>query len=156
MNLSRIDVLAGNLVFDLRPMTVADIPDTLQLWRGMKGITLFASDSVEGITDYLTRNAGLSVVAHLDSELVGACMAGHDGRRGYLHHVAVVPNCRLRGIGRAMVKWCLDKLTAEGIGRCHILVDVDNIEGLEFWKRLGWEVRPQVHLMSFTTNPERA
>jgi ribosomal protein S18 acetylase RimI-like enzyme len=137
-------------------MTVADIPEALGLWRGIEGITLFASDSVEGITQYLARNPGLSVTAWLDGELVGACMAGHDGRRGYLHHVAVVPGCRLRGIGRAMVQWCLAKLTAAGIGRCHILVDVDNVEGLEFWKHLGWEVRPQVHLMSFTTNPERA
>jgi ribosomal protein S18 acetylase RimI-like enzyme len=143
-------------VLDLRPMTVADIPEALRLWTGMKGITLFASDSVEGITQYLHRNPNLSVVAHLDGELVGASMAGHDGRRGYLHHTAVIPGCRLRGIGRAMVEWCLARLTAEGIGRCHILVDVDNIEGLEFWKRLGWEVRPQVHLLSFTTNPERA
>jgi len=86
-------------------MTVADIPDALSMWNDMPGISLFPSDSVEGITRYLERNPNLSVVARLDGQLVGASMAGHDGRRGYLHHVAVVPGLRLRGIGRARVDW---------------------------------------------------
>jgi putative acetyltransferase len=135
-------------------MTIADISEALTLWRGMKGITLFASDSVAGITRYLERNPGLSVVALLDGKMVGALMAGHDGRRGHLHHAAVVANCRLRGIGRAMVEWCVVKLSASGIGRCHILVDVENDEGMKFWKHLGWDLKTQVHLMSFTMNPD--
>ena len=150
-------VRSGPAVFDLRPMTTADIPNALALWRGMPGITLFATDSVAGITRYLERNPNLSVVAHLDGQMVGALVAGHDGRRGYLHHAAVVKNCRLRGIGRAMVEWCLSKLTAQGLGRCHILVDVENHAGLEFWKHLGWEPRNEhVQLLSFTMDPQRA
>jgi ribosomal protein S18 acetylase RimI-like enzyme len=137
-------------------MAISDIPDCLALWTGMKGITLFASDSAEGIAHYLTRNPGLSVVARNDGELVGACMAGHDGRRGYLHHVAVVSGCRLRGIGRAMVEWSLKAIADQGIGRCHILVDADNMDGTEFWKRLGWGTRPHLHLMSFTMDEARA
>jgi N-acetylglutamate synthase len=143
-------------VFELVPMTVADIPAALALWNGMPGISLFPSDSVEGITRYLERNPNLSVVAKSDGQLVGACMAGHDGRRGYLHHTAVVPGCRLRGIGRAMVEWCLKALTTEGLGRCHILVDADNAEGMKFWERLGWGTRPYLHLMSFTMDADRA
>lgn len=137
-------------------MTTADIPEALALWRGMPGITLFASDSVSGITRYLERNPNLSVVAYLDGRIVGALMSGHDGRRGYLHHAAVVKDCRLRGIGRAMVEWCVARLNADGIGRCLILVDVENDEGMKFWKHLGWEVRTQVHLLSFTMDPDRA
>lgn len=143
-------------MYTLRPMTATDIPDALDLWNGMKGISLFPSDSINGIARYLERNPNLSVVAHLDGQLVGACMAGHDGRRGYLHHVAVVPGCRLRGIGRAMVDWCLEALANEGLGRCHILVDADNLDGIEFWKRLGWGTRPHLHLMSFTMDESRA
>jgi ribosomal protein S18 acetylase RimI-like enzyme len=143
-------------VFDLRPMTAADVPDALALWSGMTGISLFPSDSIEGITRYLRRNPGLSVVARLDGRLVGAALAGHDSRRGYLHHVAVAPDLRFRGLGRAMVEWCLAALTAEGIGRCHIFVNADNEEGKKFWRRIGWDERPNVHVMSFTTDPKRA
>jgi N-acetylglutamate synthase len=142
-------------VYDLRPMTAADIPDALALWRGMTGLSLFPSDSVEGIARYLERNPGLSVICRLDGVIVGAALAGHDGRRGWLHHVAVVPGCRLRGIGRAMVDWCLARLTAQGIGRCHILINADNEEGKKFWQHVGWDERPMVHLMSLTTDPNR-
>lgn len=143
-------------MLELRPMTVADIPNALAMWNGMPGISLFPSDSVEGIAKYLERNPSLSVVAILDGKLVGASMAGHDGRRGYLHHVAVVPGLRLRGIGRAMVERCLEEFKKVGLGRCHILVNADNEEGLRFWKHLGWDVRSHVHLLSFTIDAERA
>lgn len=143
-------------MLELRPMTVADIPNALAMWNGMPGISLFPSDSIEGITKYLERNQNLNVVAILDGKLVGASMGGHDGRRGYLHHVAVVPGLRLRGIGRAMVEWCLEEFKKVGLGRCHILVNADNVEGLHFWKHLGWNVRPHVHLMSFTIDADRA
>ena len=144
-------------MFDLRPMTVADLPACLALWTGMPGITLFpATDSPDGLRRYLHRNPGLSVVAHLDGKLVGAALAGHDARRGYLHHVAVAAEHRRKGLGRTMVEWCLRALTDAGIGRCHIFVDAGNDEGKEFWRHVGWEERRGVHVMSVTTAPERA
>ena len=143
-------------MYTLRPMIASDIPDALALWDGMPGICLFPSDSVAGIARYLERNPNLSVVAHCDGKLVGACMAGHDGRRGYLHHVAVIPGCRLRGIGRAMVDSCLKAFENQGLGRCHILVEDKNAAGIEFWKHLGWGTRPHLHLLSFTMDELRA
>ena len=55
-----------------------------------------------------------------------------------------------------MVEWCLARLTDQGIGRCHILVNADNDDGKVFWRRIGWDERPMVHLMSITTDPDRA
>ena len=68
------------------------------------------------------------------------------------------PWCRLPvgGIGRAMVDWCLQAIANDGLGRCHILVDADNLDGIEFWKRLGWGTRPHLHLLSFTMDENRA
>ncbi|HEX3146736.1 MAG TPA: GNAT family N-acetyltransferase [Gemmataceae bacterium] len=144
-------------MFDLRPMTVDDLPACLSLWTGMPGITLFpATDSIEGLTRYLNRNPSLSVVAMREGAVVGAALAGHDARRGYLHHVAVAAEHRRKGLGRTMVEWCLTALTRAGIGRCHIFVDAGNDEGKVFWRRVGWEERPGVHVMSVTTDPERA
>jgi N-acetylglutamate synthase len=144
-------------VLDLRPMTVADLPACLALWTGMDGITLFpATDSIAGLTRYLTRNPGLSVVALKNGKLVGAALAGHDGRRGYLHHVAVLEEHRRRGLGRTLVEWCLRALVNEGIGRCHIFVNAGNDAGKEFWRHVGWEERPGVNVMSVMTDPDRA
>ena len=142
-------------MFDLRPMTVADLPACLALWDGMPGLSLFpATDSTTGLTRYLTRNPGLSVVALYEGRLVGAALAGHDARRGYLHHVAVAEEHRRKGLGRAMVEWCLRALTAEGLGRCLIFVNPGNDEGKGFWRHIGWEER-SVQVMAVTTDPER-
>jgi N-acetylglutamate synthase len=154
VNLSRTDPPRATSVFDLRPMTVADIPDALALWDGMPGLSLFPSDSVEGITGYLDRNPGLSVVLRVGGRLVGAALAGHDGRRGFLHHVAVAPDYRRRGLGRAMVEWCLGRLVAAGIGRCLIFVNAGNEDAKAFWRRVGWDDRP-VEVMGITMDPER-
>jgi len=137
-------------------MTDADIPDALALWAGMPGLSLFPCDSTDGLSRYLKRNPGLSVVARKGNQLVGAALAGHDGRRGFLHHVAVAPDYRRRGVGRAMVEWCVKAVTAEGIGRCLILVNDGNDEAAAFWRHIGWLDRPNVHVMSITPCPERA
>jgi len=156
VNLSRTDLLAGTKVLDLRPMTATDIPDALALWSGMPGLSMFPCDSPDGLSRYIKRNPGLSVVARNNGRLVGAALAGHDGRRGFLHHVAVATDYRRRGVGRAMVEWCVKAVTAEGIGRCLILVNEGNNEAKEFWRHIGWIDRPNVQVMSITPDPERA
>lgn len=133
-----------------RPMTVADIPAALAMWTGMPGITLREADTPEMLTRYLVRNPGLSILAEAGGQIVGTSLAGHDGRRGYLHHVAVRPDHRRRGIGRALVEKCLSALLAEGILKCHLFVNADNAEGKQFWRVLGWSERSGINLMSVT------
>ncbi len=47
--------------------------------------------------------------------IVGCLMAGHDGRRGYLQHLFVVPERRRAGIGKALIERCLAELERLGI-----------------------------------------
>ncbi len=82
------------------PMTVADYEAVSALWRVTPGLGLGASDAREPIGRYLERNPGSSFVARIAGEVVGAVLCGHDGRRGYLHHLAVAVRCRGRGVGR--------------------------------------------------------
>ncbi|MGH8017201.1 MAG: GNAT family N-acetyltransferase [Opitutaceae bacterium] len=59
---------------------------------------------------YLRRNPGLSFVAEVDGQIVGYAMAGDDGRRGYLQHVAVDVAYRRRGIAQTLISRCLAAL----------------------------------------------
>ena len=82
----------------LRAMTIDDYPEVMSLWRQTEGVGLTESDSEEGIDAFLRRNPGMSAVAvAISGELLGAVLCGHDGRRGYLHHLAVVPSAENRG-----------------------------------------------------------
>jgi N-acetylglutamate synthase len=88
-------------------------------------------------------------VAYAGSELAGTVLAGHDGRRGLLHHLAVKSSHRRHGIGRALVACCLAALKAEGIDKTHLFVFGANESGRAFWKRAGWYERPELVLMSY-------
>ena len=80
--------------------------------------------------------------------MVGAVLCGHDGRRGYLHHLAVATSHRRRGIGRELVERCMDGLRREGIAKCHLMVYHHNAAGQAFWRSIGWHGRDDILLMS--------
>jgi N-acetylglutamate synthase len=132
----------------VREFTMADYDAAWSLWDGAEGIGLSEADSREKIASYLQRNPGMSFVAVVEGAIVGAVLCGSDGRRGFLHHLAVSPHNRRSGIGRALVDRCLDALAAAGMRKCHIFVLADNVEGERFWASIGWEKRTTLIVMS--------
>ncbi len=71
--------------------------------------------------------------------IVGVALCGHDGRRGYVYHLAVDPAYQRCGLGRRLLDECLNGLRSAGVKRVIIMVADDNQRGAEFWKRQGWE-----------------
>jgi ribosomal protein S18 acetylase RimI-like enzyme len=89
---------------------------------------------------YLSRNPEVSQVAVAGSRLVGAVLAGHDGRRGFLYHLAVAKSHRGQSIGRELTSRSIEVLRRGGVRRVLILVARDNDTGRQFWLKQGWEV----------------
>ena len=83
--------------------------------------------------------------------IVAAILCGHDGRRGYLHHLAVAPKWRRLGIGRTLVGACLKGLRGERIPKANLFLFASNAAGRAFWRRLGWSVRPDLRLVQRRT-----
>ncbi len=136
-------------MFTFRPMIEEDIPAALALWQVLPGIGLRDADSPAALAKYLRRNPGCSFVAlNIANELVGVSLAGHDGRRGYLHHVAVAEVVRKQGLGRELVARCAAALKAEGIEKINFWVKADNAAGLAFWNRVGGRERTDLVIVS--------
>jgi len=93
---------------------------------------------------FLRRNRGLSFVARDGRRLVGAVLAGHDGRRGYLYHLAVARSHRGRGIATQIERRSLAALRRAGVPRTVILVIRSNRSGQRFWRQRRWEGLPAV------------
>ena len=74
-------------------------------------------------------------------------MCGHDGRRGYLHHLAVAMAHRKLGLGRKLVEFCLADLARQGVSKCNIFLFADNVAGESFWAHNGWATRPDLQVM---------
>ncbi len=133
---------------ELRELTIDDYESVYAVWAGSEGIGLSDADSKEGIKRFLARNPGLSFVALDKNQIVGAALCGHDGRRGYIHHLAVVKSHRKRGIGRSLVSRCVFALMQIGISKCHLFVFGENQEAINFWQKVGWTQRVELMMMS--------
>jgi len=131
----------------VRPFRIGDYRAVLALWRRTKGVGLNESDTRDAIASFLRRNPGFSFIAEKAGRIVGAVLCGHDGRRGYLHHLAVAATQRRRGIGRRLVRTCLAELRQAGIRRCNIFVFANNERGMNFWRHSGWKLRADLRLM---------
>jgi len=122
-----------------REFVIDDYDDAIALWSDLEGIEICEGDSREEMTEYLRRNPGLSRVAEADGKIVGVALCGHDGRRGWIYHLAVAPTHRRRKVGQHLLDACVNGLRASGLKRAIILVAGDNPAGHEFWLRNGWE-----------------
>lgn len=132
-----------------RCMQVSDYDGVMDLWRSCEGLLLREADSKTGIERYLERNPGLSFVAFDDGAIIGSIMAGHDGKRGYIQHLAVAREARRQGIGSRLIELCLDALMSQGIVKAHVHVLKDNPSGHHYWIARGWIERADTQLYSF-------
>lgn len=138
------------------PMTLEHFNDAYTLWEKSEGIILTIGDTKESLSKYLSRNLGVSFVCidKNSSRLIGTVLGGHDGRRGFIYHLAVDNNYRNKSIGRDLVEKSIEALKSKGIERCIIMVKNGNEEGEMFWKKIGWQKRDDLIMYSVNLNPD--
>jgi putative acetyltransferase len=141
----------GTMNIEICPFTMEAYDRVFALWQQCEGIGLSEADSPASIQAYMDRNPGMSFIATAGGAVVGAVLCGHDGRRGYLHHLAVHPGSRRRSVGRRLVDQCLAALQRAGIRKCHLFVFHQNRDGIAFWTAAGWTVRTDIGVLSKST-----
>ncbi|MBN2853217.1 MAG: GNAT family N-acetyltransferase [Clostridia bacterium] len=129
-------------------MSINDYEEAILLWEKTEGMGLGESDSYDCIKSFLERNEKLSYVYIEGEKMIGAVLCGHDGRRGFLYHLAVDKMNRNRGVGSRLVETCLKNLKMQGIHKCHIFVMGTNETGKQFWDKSEWEYRNDLLIYS--------
>lgn len=123
-----------------RIMTIDDYDKVYELWSSVPGVGLNdTDDSFDGIIRFFERNPDTSFVAEDDGKIIGTVLAGHDGRRGFLYHVAVLEQYRNRGIGKKLTELALNALKEKGISKVGLLVLRKNEIENAFWGK--WSSR---------------
>jgi len=130
----------------VRAMTINDYEQACALWLNTPGVGLNSlDDSKEGISKYLTRNPNTCFVAEKDGNIIGVIISGHDGRRGYIYHIAVNESERRHGIGAALVSAAISGLEREGISKVALVVFRENEKGNAFWEKQGFTLRDDLN-----------
>ncbi len=126
----------------IRNMNLSDYEKVYALWLSCKGMGLNdVDDSKDGIERYLKRNPDTCFVAEENGEIIGVILSGNDGRRGFIHHTAVSPDHRNKGIAAALVEKAMSALESLGITKVALVVFERNEVGNAFWEKQGFTER---------------
>ncbi len=126
----------------LRRMQLEDYDAVYALWQNSAGMGLNSyDDSRQGVARYLERNPGTCFVAVREGAVIGAILSGHDGRRGYIYHMAVAVPERGNGVATALLDRALLALEREGIRKAALVAFRENADGNAFWEQSGFAER---------------
>jgi ribosomal protein S18 acetylase RimI-like enzyme len=138
----------------IRTMTIEDYDSVMELWESIPGMGLRSlDDSLKGIEKYLKRNPKTCFVSE-DELIHGSILSGHDGRRGFIYHLAVAESYRGLGIGKQLVDKALIALKEEGIKKVALVVFKDNQVGNDFWNKYGFNKRDDLYYRNLSLDKD--
>jgi len=91
----------------------------------------------------------LIFIAEENNTIIGACMAGYDGHRGWLYAVAVLPECRRKGVGSKLAKYTMEELKKLGCIKVNLQVRSINKDVANFYRSLGFVIEDRISMGAF-------
>jgi ribosomal protein S18 acetylase RimI-like enzyme len=122
--------------------------EVVELWR-KAGVEVVSSDTIDEVTRVLNRNPDLFLIGKVQEKIVAVVIGTFDGRRGYVHHLAVDPNYQKIGFGKTIMDALIEQFRTNNIHKVHLFVEKSNRSAVEFYNNLGWDVREDLIMMSY-------
>ncbi len=93
---------------------------------------------IEDFQQVYCKCSELSIVAEIAGQIAGYMMTCLLPDRGHVFSLAVAPAYRRRGVGEALFRYTVDRLSEGGIGKIELEVRKTNEAGRSFWKQMGF------------------
>ena len=88
----------------------------------------------------------LLLVGEIAGTVVGAVIAGFDGVRGWIYHLAILPDHRRRGFATRLVRSAEQGLRSLGCPKVNLQVRPTNHDVVEFYRSVGYQVEERVSM----------
>lgn len=137
--------MVSPLIHPIRDARTSELSRVLTLWE-VSGLTRPWNDAA---ADFARALASPSSSVLVEDRLAGSVMVGDDGHRGWVYYLAVAPDARHRGVGRALMAAAEAWLVARGVPKIQLMVRDGNLDALAFYAALGLERQPVVTLGRF-------
>jgi ribosomal protein S18 acetylase RimI-like enzyme len=124
----------------------ADEPAVIALWNEVLPPNAPHNDPATAIRKKLAVERDLFFVAVVAGAVVGTVMGGYDGHRGWVYSVAVSPQQRRRGIGRALIERLEASLVERGCLKVNLQVRTTNAAVVAFYEKLGFRVEELISM----------
>lgn len=140
----------------IRPFEMADYEAVFALWlASAPGIEIRPSDNRAEVEKRLRRDQDLFLVAQREGRIVGVVMGGWDGRRGWIHHLAVATEWQGQGVASALVGQLEERLLALGCLKVNLLVRRVNEAARSLYAALGYQEAPALVAMGKEIRPAK-
>jgi len=125
----------------IRAFDEGDTDEVVALWR-LCGLTRPWNDPHRDIERKLgvQRELFLVGVEEGNGAIIASIMAGYDGHRGWVNYLAVHPDARGAGHGRALMTEVEELLIARGCPKVSLLVRGENVEARGFYESIGYGI----------------
>ncbi|MGZ4797697.1 MAG: GNAT family acetyltransferase [Acidimicrobiia bacterium] len=130
---------------EIREFRRADADAVVALWRACD-LTRPWNDPHEDIARKVAVSDDLFLVGVVDGVVVASVMAGYDGHRGWINYLAVAPERRGEGRGRALMADAERRLAGRGCPKVNLQVRDTNTAVLAFYEHLGYAVDAAVSM----------
>jgi len=139
----------------IREFRTAEYDNLLEMWSEA-GLTFKPAgrDSRDKLESELDGGPGVLLVAELEGELVGSVLATHDGRKGWINRLAVLPGWRREGIASRLVAEAQNRLDQAGIEITAVLIEGDNPESRNLFRKLGFAQHSDIVYFSSRKHPD--
>lgn len=109
------------------------------LWKNAGGGIKFSlSDTRDEVQKKAEFAPDLFLVAEVKDIIIRTVIGGSDGRRGLVNHLALAPEERGKGLGKALMAEIETRLQQKGCKKMYLMVDPGHPELLDFYAQLGW------------------
>ncbi len=123
----------------IRPYRSPDEDAVIELWERC-GLVAPQNDPRADIVRKLAVAPELFLVGEADTRVVATAMAGYDGHRGWINYLAVSPEVRTSGLGRAIMAWAERLLRERGCPKINLQIRSSNQSVISFYRALGYSV----------------
>jgi hypothetical protein len=130
----------------IESLSPSQFDEAIALWHDT-GLTRPWNDPVHDLRRAVAGPASTVLAGRDGDELLATAMVGHDGHRGWVYYLAVRPDRRGRGHGRAMMHACETWLAARDVPKIDLMVRTENDGVLAFYNAIGYG-RDDVFVMS--------
>jgi ribosomal protein S18 acetylase RimI-like enzyme len=146
-----------SLGISIRRLGLDDYDELLALWRraGLHSLKPQGRDSRAGLTRQLASTIQTILGLEIDGQLVGAVVATHDSRKGWINRLVVDPDHRRRGYAARLIAAAEDVLHEQGMRVIAALVERDNPASLALFRKAGYaEIDAGIHYLTKRDNDD--
>ena len=124
----------------IRTLSLDDYEDLLALWQraGLHSLKPRGRDSRISLARQLASGVQTILGLEVDGRLVGAIVATHDSRKGWINRLVVDPGHRRRGHGARLIAAAEEVLREQGMRVIAVLIVSDNLTSLALFQKVGY------------------